>query len=129
VFVPHWVVPVGSDEVLVNALTQKLDPEARACSTPRRPRRGPALDAPRSVRFLSAPEPTATLLRELREAIPGAHVAGARARPVEWLFVPFIPSGDGYVNGITGANVARPGRARGHGGPGAPDIARLTHER
>jgi len=61
----------------VNALTQKLDPEGPrvldAATT-----RGAACSSMRPERPLpQRAEPTATLLRELREAIPGAHVAGA----------------------------------------------------
>jgi len=109
VFVPHWVLPIrtraGEVEVLVNALTHKpLADDARAallsCATERAPVL--FLDAPRSVSFLPAPEPTAAVLRELRDAFPGADVAPSVNAPCEWLLVPYLPTSDGYVNAVTG---------------------------
>lgn len=108
VFVPHWVVPVrtrwGEAEVLVNALTGKPHSNGAALLEAARERgAGLSLAAPRSVRFLPAPEPTAALLRDLRDALPGVDVSRAAEGPVEWLLVPHLPTGDGYVDAVTGA--------------------------
>ncbi|MFA5860073.1 MAG: hypothetical protein WDA16_00115 [Candidatus Thermoplasmatota archaeon] len=119
VFVPHWIVPVrdasGEREVLVNALTHK--PEVMQGDEVLRAAREQApsffLDAPRSVTFLPAPEPTAAVLRDLREAFPHADVSPAVAGPAEWLLVPFVPTSEGYVNAVTGQKAPDLGPAAG----------------
>lgn len=109
VFVPHWIVPVrdaaGEREVLVNALTHKPDIISGDVILQAARDHAPTffLDAPRTVTFLPAPEPTAALLRDLREALPRADVAPAIAGPAEWLLVPYVPTNEGYVNAVTGA--------------------------
>lgn len=120
VFVPHWIVavrtPWGEREVLVNALTGKPDTEGGADVLAAARDRGATLllDAPRSVRFLQAAEPTAAILRDLRAALPrGVDVVAAADAPVDWLFVPHVPSGDAYVNAVTGAPAADLGPAPG----------------
>lgn len=114
VFVPHWIVPVatawGERDIVVNALTGRAD----ALDGPRileaMARQGPSLlvDAARPEAFLPAPAPTAALLRELRVhggATP-VHLAG-----VELAYVPFVPTEDGYVNAVTGAEAPDLGAA------------------
>jgi hypothetical protein len=124
VYVPHWILPVrdrwGEREVLVNALTHKPDLAHGAAVLHAARARAPSLflDAPSSVQFLPAPEPTAAVLRELREALPRADVAPAVAGPAEWLLVPYVPTPEGYVNAVTGA------RAPDLGAPAAIAAAR-----
>lgn len=109
VFVPHWIVPVrtgwGEVEVLVNALTGKPHPRgAQLLDAARAQGVGLMLDAPRSVRFLPSGEPTAAILRDLREALgPGVDVSAAASAPAEWLLVPHAPGAEGYVDAVTGA--------------------------
>lgn len=111
VFVPHFVVPVrtgwGEHEVLVNALTGAPDLDAGEDVLSWARERGATLflAVPRGAQFLPAPEPSAALLRALREAVRGADVAHATTAP-DTLFVPFLPSEGGYVNGVTGARAA-----------------------
>ena len=112
VFVPHWVVPVrtrwGEAEVLVNALTGKPHPDGPALlDAARQQGAGLLLAAPRGVKFLPAPEPTAALLRDLRDALPpGVDVSRAAEAPIEWLLVPHLPTAEGYVDAVTGAPAA-----------------------
>lgn len=109
VYVPHWIVPVrspwGELDVLVNALTGKPHPEGDALlAASREQGAGLMLDLPRGVRFLPAGEPTAALLRDLREALPrGVDVARASEGPIEWLLVPHVPGPEGYIDAVTGA--------------------------
>lgn len=108
VFVPHWIVPVrtrwGEQEVLVNALTHKVDLAAGVEVLDAAREQGASLfvTAPRGVQFLQAPEPNASILRAVREAgVPGeaSYQIGA---PMELLYVPFVPAADGYANAVTG---------------------------
>ena len=108
-FVPFWILPVatpwGEQEVAVSAATGKLDRhESRALLAAMR-RAGPTmqLDVGAQALFLPAPPPTAALLRELRSAGLRAPEGLATGRTAaDLVYVPYLPTGEGYVSGITG---------------------------
>jgi hypothetical protein len=111
VLVPHWILPVrsswGEREVLVNALTGKLDPDEALLDAAREKAPSHFVDAPRSTNVMPAPEATAAVLRELRTALgPGVDVEPAAGGSADVLLVPFVPTAEGYLNAVTGARAA-----------------------
>lgn len=108
-FVPHWIVPVrtawGEQEVVVSGVTGKLDAvESRALLAAMQ-RNGPSilLDVGAQAIFLPAPPPTAALLRELRAAgLAVAEGVASGRTPADIVFVPYLPTAEGYVSGVTG---------------------------
>lgn len=117
VFVPHWIVPVrtpwGEQEVVVNALTHKADIAAGLSVLRAARERGASLFvvAPRGVQFLSAPEPNASVLKTIREAGVKGKAAYDSGSAMEIIYVPFVPSDDGYHNAVTGEAAADMGPA------------------
>lgn len=108
VFVPHWIVPVrtpwGEQEVVVNALTHKADLAAGLSVLRAARERGASLFvvAPRGVQFLPAPEPNASILKTIREAGVKGKASYDSGVTMEIIYVPFVPSEDGYHNAVTG---------------------------
>lgn len=124
-FVPHWIVPVrtswGEHEAVVNALTHKVDAAESEALLRAAREQGASLfvHAPRGPTFLPVPEPTAAMLRELRETLPRADVATA-ATAADTLLVPYLPTTEGYLSGVTGSKAADLGPAPGVAAKAAP---------
>lgn len=109
-FVPHWILPVttpwGEQEIVVSAATARVDATESRALLAAMQRQGPVLlvDVGTSAVFLPAPPPTAALLRELRAAglaVPESATTGET--PPDVVYVPFLATAEGYVNGITGS--------------------------
>ena len=108
-FVPHWILPVstawGEQEVVVSGVTGKLDTAESAALLDAMRARGPSimLDVGGQSLFLPAPPPTAALLRELRAAgLAVRDGVGAGSVPADVVYVPYLPTAEGYVSGVTG---------------------------
>lgn len=110
VYVPYALVPVGTRhdevEVLVNTLTEEVDPVETRALLKAAARRAPRLHAEgHRPTFLPPPTPTAALVNRARDAVRRSRGRGrthARSEAVELLYVPFVKTDDGWTNAVTG---------------------------
>lgn len=110
-FAPHWVVPVesawGEREIVIDAATARHDAATSAALLDAMATRPPLpfLEVGRRATFATAPTPTASLLRALRETLPSGLRASAASveAPMECVLVPVLGGAGERVNGVTGA--------------------------